>query len=395
MTLQQRISKLMYFGYLPDLKIILNTLALGAGTEGSNGSSFLPFNTTVTFSSFPLVMAQKQINAPLTITCSAVEALPGASVLLRLVADGVQANTPVFSNAQQITGSSGWDNRVGIINIVQMQFDGTSFYFSIVQTALGAVLDLQAPTLVSSAINAAGTIATLTFNEDLLTTSLPTGANFTGLTVTSTSILNKVVTLNISPAVAVGTTNIAYSGTIIKDLAGNSSAGFTTPITVAPASVITPANLDSREAGMTQVSVGTYKKIGGGWQGAISSTLNFVGDKTYETSDVSLSSTQGIIGLDTRTLAGPTLQYQNGKYWFGYYSGSFQAATNGAQSGALTGYATGDLMRMKRTGSTLVAQTKRGTDAWTTRFTWSGVTEPLSTLMFLDDNNSQLSVVTY
>lgn len=397
MTLQQKINRLTSFNNLSLLKTILTELCskIGYGTpssSGSNGSVFKTFESVVTFTAFPLVMAQKQINAPLTITCSAVGALPGASVLLRLVADGVQANTPVFSNAQQITGSSGWDNRAGIINIVQMQFDGTSFYFSIVQTALGAVLDLQAPTLVSSAINAAGTIATLTFNEDLLVTSVPTGANFTGVTVTSASVLNKVVTLNISPAVAVGTTNIVYSGTAIKDLAGNVSAGFTTPVTVAPVQVITPVNLASRQTGIDEVSVGTYKNNVGGWKVALSSTLNFVGDKTFETSDASLAGSGAIIGLDTRTVADSNIAYQNVKYWIGYYGGSYKAATNGSQTGALANYVSGDKMQLVRTGTNLVARLVRNDGTLIDLFTWTGVIESLATLTILDDLNAQISL---
>ena len=80
-----------------------------------------PFSNSPKFTSFPLVMEQKQITAPLTITPFVTGAIPGAIVLMRLVADGVQANTPVFNNAKQITGSSGWDNAVGTVNIINMQ----------------------------------------------------------------------------------------------------------------------------------------------------------------------------------------------------------------------------------------------------------------------------------
>ena len=372
----------------------INTVPINTVSVNSTTSSAVSqaFSNAPTFTAFPLVMAQKQINAPTTITINRTGAVAGASVLMRLIADGVSANTPVFVGAEQVTGSSGWDNRTGIINLVQIQFDGTDFYFSIVQKALGAVLDLQAPTFVSSTINTAGTIVTLTFNEDLLATSVPTGANFTGATVTSASVLNKVVTLNINPEIAVGTTNIVYSGVVIKDLAGNSSSGFTTSLTVAPVSIITPVNLDSRQAGIDQVSVGTYKNNSFGWRVAMSSTLNFVGGKTFETSEASLAGSGAIIGLDTRTVADANIAYTNVKYWIGYYGGSYKAATNGSQTGALAGYVAGDKMQLKRTGTNLVAQLKRADGTIIDLFTWTGVSEPLSTLTILDDNLAQISL---
>ena len=397
MTTLQKINKLTYFNLINLVKEILlefsGKTSIGISPSGTTSSAVSQaFSNAPTFTAFPLVMAQKQINAPTTITINRTGAVAGATVLMRLIADGINANTPIFVGAEQVTGSSGWDNRAGIINLVQIQYDGTDFYFSIVQKALGAILDLQAPTFVSSTINLAGTIATLTFNEDLLATSVPTGANFTGATVTSASVLNKVVTLNINPAIAVGTTNMVYSGVAIKDLAGNSSSGFTTPLTVAPVSTITPVNLDSRQVGIDQVSVGTYKKSIGDWKVALSSTLNFVGDKTFETSDASLAGSGAIIGLDTRTVADANIIYGNVKYWIGYYGGTYKAATNGNQTGALANYATGDKMQLVRTGTNLVAKLKRNDGTLIDLFTWAGVSEPLSTLTILDDSTAQISL---
>ena len=366
---------------------------------GQVSNTIKPFNSLINFNSFPLVMEQKQITSPLVITCNTSGSIPGASVIFRLVADGNPTNTPLFLNSQQITGSSGWDNRSGIVNIINMQFDGTDFYFSIVQKALGVVLDLQAPAFVSSAINAAGTIATLTFNEDILQTSLPIAANFTGATITSASIVVKVLTLNISPALVQGTTtNLVYNGTTIKDLAGNATSTFATSLTVAPLQVITPVNLDSRQTNLIEVTVGTYKKVvSGGWTSGISTTLNFVGDKIFEVSDASLSSSQAIIGLDTRTVADGNLIYQNLKLGICHYSGSYKAFIDGNQI-PLIGYAAGDRMRMIRTLGVLKAQYKRGSADWTDLFTFPSTattTGALSTCLFLDDLNSQLTIITY
>ena len=252
-----------------------------SGTSGSNASS-IAFNISPTFKSFPLVVAQKLITAPLTITPNTTGAIAGASVLMRFVADGNIANTPIFLGAEQVSGSSGWDNRAGIVNLVQMQFDGVDFFYSIVQKALGAVLDLQAPVLVSSEINITpfGTKAILTFNENLLSTSLPTQSDFNNFNILNTTINGKILTLFFSKAFEAGITLVLqYSGNSIKDLAGNLANSFTTSIVIPNVNAIIPANLDSRQSGIDQVSVGTYKKNLAGWRVAMSSSLNFVATK--------------------------------------------------------------------------------------------------------------------
>ncbi len=381
------------------LQSLLLEIQSGASSGTSSGSgtassaTLIPFTSQIPFTSFPTVVSQKQINAPLAISPVIPGAIPGATVIMRLVADGLQANTPVFTNCKQVTGSSGWDNRAGKINTINFQYDGVDFLFNIVQSSLNPTLDLQAPAFVSSDVNATGTVVTLAFNEDLSTSSLPNAANFTGITVTSSSIVNKVVTLNINPAIASGATaNINYSGTLIRDLADNSSNSFTTSVTVAAASVVTPVNLASRQSGFDQISVGTYKKSISDWKVALSSTLNFVGDKTFETSDASLAGSGAIIGLDTRTIADATIVYGNVKYWIGYYGGTYKAATNGSQTAPLANYATGDKMQLVRLGTNLVARVVRSIGVVIDLFTWTGVTEPLSTLTILDDNLAQISL---
>ena len=371
----------------------------GGVTGGTSSAIFLPFNSTIPFTGFPTVMQTKQINVPLTISPNTVGAVPGASAVLRLVADGVNSNAPTFNNFKQITGSSGWDNRAGKINIINIQYDGVDYLFSITQTILNATLDLQAPAFVSSAVNATGTVVTLSFNEDLLATSVPISSNFSGATVTSATVLNKIVTLNLNPAIASGATaNIVYTGSTIQDLATNQSPNFTTSVTVAATQLQIPVNLDSRQTNLSQVLVGTYKKIlTGGWTSGISTSLNFVGDKTFEVSDASLSSTQAIIGLDTRTVADVNLIYQNLKLGISYYSGSYKAFIDGNQTN-LIGYVAGDRMRIIRTLGVLKAQYKRGAADWTDLFTFPSTattTGALSTCMFLDDLNSQLSLVIY
>lgn len=212
------------------------TSAASAASGTSNVSSLQPFVSSIPFTYFPLVMSQKVITSPLVIQINSTSALPGASVIMRLVADGVIANVPTFVGATQVTGSSGWDNTAGMVNLVQFQYDGSTYWFSIVQAAGGSVVDLQQPSRVSATINSTGNLVTILFNDSLLASSLPIASEFTGATITASAISDKTITLTLSPAIATGTTfNLAYSGTRIKDLAGNLAPSFTNSLTVAPA----------------------------------------------------------------------------------------------------------------------------------------------------------------
>ncbi|MCX6528578.1 MAG: SwmB domain-containing protein [Actinobacteria bacterium] len=98
-----------------------------------------------------------------------------------------------------------------------------------------------APTLVSGAVNAAGTSLTLTYSEALGTTTAPTSA-FTvtyggsSRTPTGISVSGSTVVLTLSPAVQQGqtvtvayvapTANLATTNTAVQDDAGNDAASF-------------------------------------------------------------------------------------------------------------------------------------------------------------------------
>jgi len=98
-----------------------------------------------------------------------------------------------------------------------------------------------APTLVSGAVNAAGTSLTLTYSEALGTTTAPTSA-FTvtyggsSRTPTGISVSGSTVVLTLSPAVQQGqtvtvayvapTANLATTNTAVQDVAGNDAGSF-------------------------------------------------------------------------------------------------------------------------------------------------------------------------
>lgn len=379
-----------------------NDTQVKSSTTSTSGSmptaTLIPFNQSVPFTGFPTVMEQKVITAPLTLTAIATGALPGASVLMRFVADGVMLNAPKFVGFTQATGSSGWDNTAGMVNLVQFQYDGVTFWFNVVQAAGGSLTDLQPPARLTSVVNSAGNTVVITFNEDLLLTSVPLASEFTGATVTAVSVAGKTVTLTLNPAKTTGATfGLAYAGSSIRDLAGNPSPGFTDSLTVAAAEPVPiPVALQSRDAGFNEVSVGTYSTVGGAWLGGVSNTLKFVDDSILETTNTTLAPTQGIIGLHASALTiGAVGSYQGIHTGLAYYGGNLNALHSGGQTN-LGGHVAGDLIRIKRTGGVFLGQRKRGTGAWTTVHTFAvALSAPMSVVMILNDPNNQMSMGVY
>lgn len=114
--------------------IIINTqelsTVLGGGGGGSTLPLVLPFSTSVNLTQMQVVYANHNITGPLTLSVAA-GALPGCSALYTFTADGNNANVPTFPTPafRQLTGSAGWVNTAGTVNVVSITYlDGTAYY---------------------------------------------------------------------------------------------------------------------------------------------------------------------------------------------------------------------------------------------------------------------------
>lgn len=96
-------------------------------------SQTLPFSNplAVRFDRFCTQYPAQSVSAPLAITPNLAGAFPGASAVIELIADGV--NTPSFTGLKQLSGSAGWSNIAGSINIVSFFYLNGKPYYSISQ----------------------------------------------------------------------------------------------------------------------------------------------------------------------------------------------------------------------------------------------------------------------
>lgn len=177
-------------------------------------------------------MAPKTINSALTFT-PAANAVRGALVYLRLVADGV--NLPVYSAFKEWGGSLGYDNRAGIENQMQFFFDGFNYWVSISQ-ALNAV----AVPLPASAVSVSGP------NNGIV--GQASSAFTVGVTPVGGAITGTVV---VTPADGAGGT---FTPSSISLSSGTTSATFT----YTPASTGAKSISFTNNGGLTNPSAITY-----------------------------------------------------------------------------------------------------------------------------------------
>jgi hypothetical protein len=200
----------------------------------------IPFATAVPLNvAGESFMPQQTVSAPLAFTVMA-GAVRGALVRLRLVADGV--NVPTFSGMQEFGGSSGFDNRSGVINTVEFYNDGYDTWYYIGQAVNASIVDTVRPTPTTASVdNATPTNVFIVTSEVLDMSADPPIGAFTvaGHTVTAATIYyaaQNMIRLTVSTAFVGGEAarSVTYAPTgtnDVKDTSGNKMLGFTLPIT--------------------------------------------------------------------------------------------------------------------------------------------------------------------
>lgn len=136
----------------------------------------IAFSANVPFDKSLTIMQTHTMAENITLSKVTTGAIPGARTVLRIVAG---TGTLDFTTFKQTTGSSGFVATAGILNVLQLFFDGTDYWVSIFQEANAVPLDTTAPTLVSARVeNATRNKIDLKFSETVSTT-VPAGTTVT------------------------------------------------------------------------------------------------------------------------------------------------------------------------------------------------------------------------
>lgn len=196
----------------------------------------IAFSAAVPLSSLGTVyMPQQTVAGAITFTVAGTP-VRNAYAYVRLLSNGV--NTPTFNGMLERGGSAGYDNRPGIVNIIEFFNDGYDTWYAISQAVNAVAVDTIAPTALSAVVdNATPTLIVIAMSEVLDSANNPPIGAFTiaGHPITAATITSATIRLITSTAVTGGESlSVSYAPTgtnNVKDPSNNAAAGFTIGIT--------------------------------------------------------------------------------------------------------------------------------------------------------------------
>jgi Putative flagellar system-associated repeat len=351
------------------------TMSLAQAQSSVSGAFAVSFTATVSLSGNK-VMPQQTVGGALAFTLAASPILFG-QCYVRLVADG--ANAPTFPGFTEHGSSAGYNNTSGIINGVTFWHDGTTAWYS-VQQAANAV-PVVVPSLSSATITAASpTQIQLVFADTLNSASTPNPSAFvianTGGsdTVTGVAISGNTVTLTKSrTTLSTDVVTISYTVPGTSALVSNSgvSVGAITAAAVNNQLAIQVIRLSSL-VGYTESGNASGYSYTSTTNSASSvagiANLGIAGDG-YVTFPLSATAVGLLIlGLDNANDGANYTSVDFGIQSNGIgspYVLILNGSANNAANGTATTCATGDLLRIQRTGTVGYARiSKDGGATW-------------------------------
>jgi hypothetical protein len=334
---------------------------------------------------------------------------------LRVTANGI--NTPTFATGfRELSGSDGYDNRLGSLNVLYVYWDGTEAMYSWSQPI--TQIDTIAPTFTTATVGtSAPNVLTIVMSEALDPLYAPASAfalTMSGgaVTVSAATISSGQLNLTLSRNISSGETGtVTYTKPGlggIRDLAGNVSNGFTGTVsnTVATSAVYfrflsVTSGVESGDAingyGYIGANAGlnynseycgnpslTLAASAAGWWGARLNTLD-AGSGIACILGWTTTSTPAAFG------AYPTGIYANGTAYTTVTGG----AGGGTPNGTIIAAAVGDIVRLRRSGTSMFAEVSKDSEVtWTLVHTWTGVsTGQLWPAMSLNNNTPSVTKV--
>jgi len=315
----------------------------------------------------------------------AAGAVRGALAYLRLVADG--ANTPTFQGMQQWGSSLDFDPRNGIVNLVQFFCDGVDVWYSIAQAAAAApvVTKPGAPTIGSA--SAGDGTASVAFTAP----ASNGGATISNYTVTAykasdDSVVNTITATN-SPANFTGLVNgvALYFKAAATNSAGTGPQSAASNTVTPAVAAVTYTRLNSL-TNVTESGTGPYSYAYSGSGGSWLDGSGGVSNQLAANTDGSIAMTINVVaaanGLLLALSSGSAKVPYTGTLYAVYVNdsdGKYKTITGGnpgTSTASNVAAQVGDILRLRRAGSSLVAEVARSASptAWTTLRTWTGVT---------------------
>ena len=369
----------IYTGLTAEAAAAVNPVAPASAWE-------IDFSRTVNYRPAPQYLSQSR-----TVAVSGVADMSQA--LLTIVGDGVSSVS--VSGAVSHDSDAGYLSTLGIVNTLRIWADGVKSYYAWSREAnpiAVGVVDITPPTVLrAEVLNAAPTVLVLTMTEEVMAGSMPAAGAFTisgaGLTVSSVAHGGgAVVNLTLSSALALGDIiTLSYTGAagVLVDGVGNAVASFSGQAVTNSVGL----NVVTRLTGTVTMTESGNATDGWSYIGTGVGFVNYgVADKSipasvdgsFEITQSTLAATNSILGLDVTATSNAWANYDYGVYAGNPGASNVYTIVANSVAGTPTNNVAplaGDKMRLRRSGTTLVAERLRsGQTSWDNIHTWTGVT---------------------
>jgi hypothetical protein len=337
----------------------------------------IAFATAIKFDQTTTRYAQHTVAGAIAFTVNSTGAQAGYSAIVRLIANGT--NTPTFTGYKKLSGA--YDNRPGILNLLNFVYDGTDYWYSISQEYAEPTSFVPGAPLLLIAEGAGSNQITLTYSEPLDLASVPATTDYTinAGTISSLTVAGVQVRLTLAANSAASGLTVGYTpGTNPVRNAGGIAAGSFVNIPVNAGPVL--MTFGTRTANITDEAGGTGNLT---WTSPTwASTFALADQKLPENGWVSMEWTGVatrpiILGLD----ANPTNKTYNAVgdgYDYGVYISptlDVLVVTAGTiVAGAIaTGVAVNTVFRLRRNGTSMTIERSVQGGSWGVLHTWSSV----------------------
>jgi Putative flagellar system-associated repeat len=355
-------------------------------TDTMPQTQILPFASTIKFDRAKTFYLNHLIVEPIAFTIDSSSPIVGAESYVRLIANG--AITPSFTGFKQLNGSSGWDGRNGILNLIQFFYDGSDYWCAIAQQVNAAPIDSLAPALLSATIPAESpSTIVLKYSETLLSSSVPAATAFTiggvSKTINTISITGDSIELVFNTAfVASDAVTVSYSATgsnNIKDIAGNNALNLSGQGVANNIALGRSLTFSTRSAAVAVTGERFTNSSNVQWGSSMASDRKLAAN-TDGWFSVLIEAGMAILGMNAQdenvafnagTGGYEYLMYNNvteSQWYRGTNGGGVATTSNNAFLASSTKRA-----RLRRASGVIFAEISNDGSAWITVYTWPGV----------------------
>lgn len=334
-----------------------------------NISSAVSFASAIPFDNL-ITQMQQTVTGSITFTINTTGAKAGFGTILRLTANGT--NTPDFSAFKKSNASQDWVNTSGTVNVVVFFFDGVDYWYNLYQEAgVVELTQLTAPGSFS-AVSASSTQINLSWadvaNESNYELQEATQANYSDATTINSPAAN--ATSYNRTGLTAGQTRYYRIRAKGDGVTYSDSVWATANATTDDGSVF--LTFDTLDSNFSESPPGTWNALVSGSKYGSNNAMALSANGSIQMKWNDTLNNKALIGLDPDAIKDA---YTNWMFGVCQIDTNYFRIENGVTTNMGIAPVAGDIMRIERTGSTVVIK-RNGTTIYTFATTSAAALHP-------------------